>query len=486
MQAGSSSPAADANMRLPALNRSLMLESVHPDGPGAGVHVIGQGPARELVGEGTAPGGGVLVLSPDPRECRDRRWRSRALHEIASLPRALVLVTSGGPLLRRDLIRLGLRPGLRLLHAPDIARSHILVPTAGPSLAFAASSLLGPRWERLPARQAVQLPVLRRLAPLSQLFVSHDMPAPFDWLSSLGRPLTGCTAIALTSGRPGAATVLMRFAATAEADLVAKVGGRAHDEAIAAGRLRAGAQQAGAVVPEVMWSGTHHGNPVVALQAVAGERWSRRLLAHPARLPELLEPLAAWLLAWNAATAQATALTATRLESFVLAPARRICAAAGLHELLRRVERLCVECEDRVVPLVAAHNDLTAANILLADDGRLGVVDWEESGERCLPLGDLSYAAVDAMAAVDGYRDRAGAFAACSQRVGGPSTLTRRLVTTSARALDLPREIIELCLHACWLGHAANELERDVAAGVRPFGDIAADIAGRPALWVDA
>jgi hypothetical protein len=262
---------------------------------------------------------------------------------------------------------------------------------------------------------------------------------------------------------------------------VAKVGGRAPREATALRRLGRSARRSGAVVPECLWSGEHHGVPVLAQQALKGESWSRRLAADPRRLPGFLESVAAWLGRWNSASVQPTALTAARLESLVLVPARRVCAQGAMDHLLRSVQELCARCQDQVVPLVGAHNDLTAANLLSADGDRLGIIDWEESREGCLPLGDLAYVAVDAVAAADAYRYRAAAFAACFRRPGAPALLTRRLLAASAAALQLSPDVVELCLQACWLGHAANELERDEGAE-GAFNEIIADIARRPTL----
>ena len=63
------------------------------------------------------------------------------------------------------------------------------------------------------------------------------------------------------------------------------------------------------------------------------------------------------------------------------------------------------EAAGEPLPTVAAHGDLTMSNVLLGE-GAPGVVDWEASTATGVPLRDLLYAAVDATAAADGYRDR--------------------------------------------------------------------------------
>ena len=125
-----------------------------------------------------------------------------------------------------------------------------------------------------------------------------------------------------------------------------------------------------------------------------------------------------------------------------------------------------------MIPLVAAHNDLTAANILVDGRAAPAVVDWEEAEPHALPLGDLVYMVADFFAAVDAYRDRVRAF-------GDASALTRELVERAARTHALDDAAVQLCISACWLRHAANERRERGADGAaaRPFLGILARVA---------
>ncbi len=121
------------------------------------------------------------------------------------------------------------------------------------------------------------------------------------------------------------------------------------------------------------------------------------------------------------------------------------------------------------MPFVAAHNDLTAANVLVDEDGRLAIVDWEHAAPGCLPLGDLAYAVADVAAAVAGYRDRPEAFAACFAPGAAFADLTRGLLHGAARSRGIDASAVELCLQACWLHHADNALRNLGGEGERPF-----------------
>ena len=119
------------------------------------------------------------------------------------------------------------------------------------------------------------------------------------------------------------------------------------------------------------------------------------------------------------------------------------------------------------MPFVPSHGDLTMANVLVDDDGSLGVVDWSSARSRALPLTDFLYAVADAQAASSGYEDRTDAFRRCFVERAGRER-TRQLLSRVAEPLTLDGTAFEIVFHACWLHHAANEADREPALG-RPF-----------------
>ncbi len=93
----------------------------------------------------------------------------------------------------------------------------------------------------------------------------------------------------------------------------------------------------------------------------------------------------------------------------------------------------------------AVRNDLIAANVLV-EQGRMGVIDREESSPVGLPLTDLAYALVDLAAATDGYRDRPAAFVASFSAGGSWASVTHRLIDGAAAAGGLEPPAVKLCL----------------------------------------
>jgi diketogulonate reductase-like aldo/keto reductase len=201
------------------------------------------------------------------------------------------------------------------------------------------------------------------------------------------------------------------------------------------------------------------GRPLLVTTGLAGTPASIRRDAAVGRIVD-------WLLRWNTATAVETTLSRELLEREVLGPAR------ALGPVVPELERLAHAAEGRPVKLVAAHNDLTMANVLVGRGRPLAIVDWDTASGETLPLGDLFYAMADAEAAADGYRDRLSAF--MSRLDGPPSEHERRL----AGALGLDEDVADVCFQACWLRHAANEALRP-AQIERPFREIVRAIAER-------
>jgi hypothetical protein len=257
---------------------------------------------------------------------------------------------------------------------------------------------------------------------------------------------------------PGAAFLLegesLRLAAKVGAGPPAR---RELTEARALADLGPAARAAGADVPEVVEEDELGGRPLLVTTGVEGRPVSVLLAEQPGRRDALAARIADWLLRWNLATAADAALSRELLEREVLAPAR------GVGALVPELERLARSVEGRPVKLVAAHNDLTTANVLAGDD-RLAVVDWDTAAPRTLPLTDLFYAVADAEAATRGFADRV-------------ATTSREHEQRFKDALGLDDAVADLCFHACWLRHAANESLRDQEA--RPFLEIARTIAAR-------
>jgi hypothetical protein len=255
---------------------------------------------------------------------------------------------------------------------------------------------------------------------------------------------------------------------------VAKVGADAHTEAEAVRRLGDHARAAGADVPRLLASGAAGGRPALVESALGGRTGAGVLIAAPERFADVSGRIASWLEGWNATTARRATLSAAELE-------RRVFADLPREQLPPRyrdwLAGRCAALDGTPLPLVAAHHDLTMWNVRLGDDRRLGILDWAEAQAEALPMTDLFYALADAAAASDGYRDRLAGVRSCFEAGGARAATAAALVDRARALLDLTSHAAELCFHACWLRHAANE--RGTSTLDRSFGEIVRWLAGR-------
>jgi hypothetical protein len=328
--------------------------------------------------------------------------------------------------------------------------------------------------------------LLLRLAPGCGLLASRAgaLP-PLAWLGELdGR--APCLATVSRSLRPDAptATVLRYPMGDARPDLVVKValsdGGRARvdRERAALTSLRPAAAAAGVEVPAVRIAGS---SALLETSVIAG-RPAATFLRHRAR--RYLEPLSSalteWLTEWHRATATPLPATLALLDQLALDAARRVASTAtGLDHYVRQLETLAHRLVGGPIVTVATHNDLTMVNVLDRGDGRLGVIDWEEAEPRGLPLTDLWYALADAVARAHRISHAESVEALALGRVPAPRALIEAPAALASRCA-LSGNQARLAFHACWLRHAANELDRGDGDG--PFLAVVRAVARHPGL----
>ncbi|HET7043262.1 MAG TPA: phosphotransferase [Gaiellaceae bacterium] len=104
------------------------------------------------------------------------------------------------------------------------------------------------------------------------------------------------------------------------------------------------------------------------------------------------------------------------------------------------------------LPLVVEHRDCSPWNALLADDGRLGLADWESSEEAGLPLLDLVYFLEYAAQA-------AGTDPATAEG------LARRCTALYCDAIGIDPAVAQPLRVLCWLVHTHSDYRRIEAEG---------------------
>jgi aminoglycoside phosphotransferase len=346
---------------------------------------------------------------------------------------------------RARLRQQGFRPVLRLAHAPDIQSSRYVFPLRGPQAAFALQLVPLSTTKRAGARLLARVGAFPSTTDVFRRVGARPL---LSWLAALRERRDTCSAVIVQSWRADGDAVVFRFATAPTPDLVVKIGPQAAAEAAGLRDVAPSAAAAGADVPVIVTDGVLGDAPMVAQTFVGGRSAFERVRGSAARAESVLRALAEWLERWNAATTSARPFGVDDADRLI----RRAAVLGG--DVEAETRRVTGRCLGSAIPLVAAHNDLTAVNVLVGGRHGPGVVDWGVASGESLPLGDLAYAAADLEAAVDGYRDRVEAFRRGA--LAGPGS---ELLERAARRLALDDEAVELCLHACWLQHAANEPE---------------------------
>lgn len=481
--------------------RISTLELFHPAGTAPRVLVLG-GRCPPAVVEGSSQVGeagsaDIVVVAPTVEECRAAGWLARAARSAADAldEDGVGFVLAPHPWrlrLLRAVRRRGLVTGPTILHLPDLASSRYLVAAEHTAARYATACLV-PRssWRGRAASFAVRIPGGPRLiaqADLASVVARRRGAAPlFRWLSDAAGQVPPERVVVSRTWRAegGSFTVSVVDDGAAGPRVVARVGSGPPAAREAMGEARAletfgpAAEAAGATLPRPLGSSELQGVPVLVETGVPGRVAASTLSERPRAVPAVLDRVLAWLLRWNRATATAATLTPALLGGEVLAPARLVAPAVPSGDAyLKLLEGLCREVEDAPVTLAAAHDDLTMTNVLLARNGSIGIVDWDTAREGALPLVDFFYVIVDAYAASERYVDRARAFADCFSAAGRHAHAVRARQASFERAVGVTPGVLALSFHACWLHHAANELERGEAGG--PFVAIVRQLAADP------
>jgi len=304
------------------------------------------------------------------------------------------------------------------------------------------------------------------------------------------RPAADEVVIRYRWGAKGGTAILFSFSGDPLPARVAKLAlsGSSHErvesEVARLDPIRRSAEAAGARIPDGSIVRGAAGRPVLVARYLHGRSAAQLLRSGAIRPVQVLEQLGAWLERWNGFSLGAERIDAAWLEGRILGPAAEVAPLlAGAESYLAWLRRLAQPLAGSSLPSVAAHNDLTMVNVLLQPGLPPAVVDWEMAEPKGLPLADLCYAAVDAVALTRRRSDRAEAFVTCFIRDSAEGRLVRHLVERARERSGLPIELVPLCFHACWLRHAANEVRVTGEDRPRPFVRILRLLAERPSAF---
>jgi hypothetical protein len=455
------------------------LELLHPNGVIQSLLIFGSNcPSHFLPARGTTTrkAADLIILAPNVAECRTNGWLENSVQSIdRSLAKDGVIYVLAPPRWRHKIKRLLQRQGVILepdaAYFPNWEASRYIVPLKPALMQYAFHQMMPTRlWKKF-----FILILLRTPGPLKLVGNLHPWIG-FAARRADGRPLFNWlyredgvfpqewNAIMHTSwrGERGSIAVLrfssdaipdqvvklawskkITFTQVAEVELIPKFGPRA--------------RAAGARLPDILSVDQIHDRNVYSQTAIPGRLAAVLLLERPGKIYELMRRIVNWLEAWHRLTKVSQRLDRHWFESELLSPASSL--APFIEEANSYLGWLSERCEevDIPVPLTSAHNDLSMWNILLDDQGQVGVVDWNCAREKCFPFIDLLYAMTDAAMSASGYTERVKAFKECFTQGGRYSSFTKQTLIDLQTHLEIPKAVLDISFHICFIGHAFNE-----------------------------
>lgn len=472
------------------------LELLHPDGIAKQSIVLGNNCPRSLLPNShqvPADRADFALLAPTEAECRVRGWLEESVRLMVQklAPDGIIYVLVSRRLRLRImnlLCQYGLSVGPSFIHLPNWALSRYLLPLNRVPVQYAFLTLLPTSpTKRYLAMMALRFTVgeklLARMLPSVGLVARRPDARPlFNWLFNLGNEvqLPG-SAVIITRWRGQSGTaVLYRFSdddaqpsTVAKISLTKTLAVKHTNEAALINRFGPSARSSGARVPHPLLVEEIDGHPVLLQTVIGGQSLAALLASKPSRLFDFMERVTSWLQRWNLSTKVIRRLDIELLDQELLAPAALLAPLLEQGEEYRHWLRMqCVTATGTPMPFVTTHNDLTMSNVLLDEQGSLGIVDWETCREEALPLVDFFYSMTDAVAATRGYIDRPKAFVTCFSARGSFASAVARLQMRLRRSLEIPANVVDLCFHACWLQHAADEHRANEPSNRRRFLNI--------------
>jgi hypothetical protein len=478
------------------MSKFPVLEYLHPDGIASTCVVLGNNcpdglrPNLQGAADGKAD---LFIFAPSAAECNLKSWLEASAKSMSNqlsedgVGYVLVSRRWRGKVMRL-LHRAGLVPDMAFWHFPDWYSSQFLVPIDRKPARFAVDVILpGPSFKRTLARQMLRYSGTRQLLTLFWHSTGMTVRRPgarplFEWLFQVDpqRPWMG-NAMVRTSwrGSNGASIAYGFFRRDVIPSVVAKtvaVGTAAvhlDREAQVLEKLGSGVRCAGAQVPEIIGRQQNSQRSSLLLSYLPGQAASDLLKLNPSMFSPVMMRIVHWLDHWHRTTAILQPLTWEQIEQALLVPLDRL--AASVKNADRYRERLVTQGQTIVgypIPMVASHNDLTMANILLDEHNHLGLVDWETGCPESWPLTDFHYAVTDAVRIAANCSNWLEAFKTCYAQDGAYKALVAAWQERLQSIIGLSSDFAEFCFHACWLHHASNENEVIHPEEPRPFFEI--------------
>lgn len=177
-----------------------------------------------------------------------------------------------------------------------------------------------------------------------------------------------------------------------------------------------------------------------------------------------IENVIDWLMSINQSTCCSARVTPNWFERLVEQPIQCFARKIPLNEeetcLLNHTWEAAEKLREMNLPIVFEHGDLSHPNILLLDQGRIGVLDWEQAEPLGLPATDLFYFLGYVGFAKYRSRENSDYIPALQSAFFGKDAWARPFIQTYAEKLQLPFASLTPLFLLSWFKYISGLLNR--------------------------
>lgn len=215
-------------------------------------------------------------------------------------------------------------------------------------------------------------------------------------------------------------------------------------------------------VPSVIAYEDYLNNRLLIETALVGRPMSSKLVRR--QQETCVESVTQWLTEFHQATAEPSGDATGWYERLAEYPLQQFVKAMPLLteelHMIEQTQALTSLLRDRDIPLVFEHGDLGPTNLVLMNEGGLGVLDWELAEPRGLPAVDLFFFLTLVAFARQRARSHAGYVAAFHETFFGPSAWARPYIMRYVKDMQLSSEMLTPLFVLCWSRYVASLVKR--------------------------
>jgi aminoglycoside phosphotransferase len=217
-----------------------------------------------------------------------------------------------------------------------------------------------------------------------------------------------------------------------------------------------------ASIPRVVAYEEFQDNRILIENALTGHPMTLSLVRQNHR--DFIEAVMVWLIEFHIATKESSQNHSGWYNRLVVRPWNQFVKAMPLNGeeqgLIDATRNLADMLKHAEMGLVFEHRDLGHPNILLCQDGTIGVVDWELAEPRGLPAVDLFFFLTLVSFSKQHAKTNADYLAAFHNAFFGQDAWAKPFIARYVLELNISPEILNLLFVLCWSRYLTNMVKR--------------------------